>query len=88
MMDSSHAPAGEPSRPLAPPIQPARRRKNHRAGKKKKSRRKSFAAPSEEVVQGSLTTGALDETRQDFYARPNRNNSNTSIDSEVLLDHR
>ena len=87
-MDPSAGAVGESARPLAPPIQPTRRRRNHRGGKKKKARRKSFAVPAEDVAQGSLTTGALDTTREGFYARPSRNLSNTSIDSEALLDHR
>lgn len=66
----------------------ARRRKNHRGGKKKRSRRKSFALPIDELAQDSANSEALDEVRESFYSRPGRNLSNTSIESEALLDHR
>lgn len=65
---------------------PPRKRKNHRGGKKKKSRRKSFAATAEELAQDGLVSEDLEEAREGFYSRPNL--SNTSIDSEALLDHR
>lgn len=67
---------------------PPRRRKNHRGGKKKKSRRKSFVGPSDELGHDSLEAGELDEIRENFYANGGRNASQTSLDSEVLLDHR
>ncbi|KAM7207660.1 hypothetical protein V8F20_001927 [Naviculisporaceae sp. PSN 640] len=66
---------------------PPRKRKNHRGGKKKKARRKSFA-----VVQGDMTQDeheeGLEGVGEAFYAMPNHTLSNTSLDSEALLDHR
>lgn len=67
---------------------PPRRRKNHRGGKKKKSRRKSFVVPSDDLGHDSLQSGDLEEIRENFYAQHGGNNSQTSIDSEALLDHR
>ncbi|KAJ4297122.1 CorA metal ion transporter [Collariella sp. IMI 366227] len=66
----------------------SRRRKNHRGGRKKKaSRRKSFALPNNETPQDSANEG-LEEARPSFYSRPGHNLSNTSIESQALLDHR
>ncbi|KAL2154872.1 hypothetical protein VTH82DRAFT_3548 [Thermothelomyces myriococcoides] len=66
-----------------------RRRKNHRGGRKRKPRRKSFAAPTDdEIAQDSVNEGGLEDVSQRFYARPGRNLSTTSIESESLLDHR
>lgn len=82
---SSNAPsqAGQSSR--AP-----RKRKNHRGGKKKRSRRKSFAISQDDVPhdEDTIQDPALDAARQEFYRMHGRSFSNTSIDSEVLLDHR
>ena len=65
------------------PRPPPRKRKNHRGGKKKRSRRKSFAA---------LTEDSHDEMHEasgeGFYKMPTSNLSGTSLESEVLLDHR
>ncbi|KHN96487.1 CorA family metal ion transporter [Metarhizium album ARSEF 1941] len=60
-----------------------RKRKGHRGGKKKRSRRKSFAALTEDSHDeaGPSRSGLL-------YQVPEANLSGTSIDSEVLLDHR
>ncbi|KAL2130095.1 hypothetical protein VTI74DRAFT_6896 [Chaetomium olivicolor] len=83
----SSTPAHTPNPPSSTGHAP-RRRKNHRGGKKKKSaRRKSFAVPADEIAHDS-TNEDLEEARQGFYSRPGRNLSNTSIDSEALLDHR
>jgi len=71
-----------------PPVHPPRRRKNHRGGKKKKSRRKSFAAPPEDIAQDILNPGGLVNEHEGFYSRIGHNLSNTSLDSEALLDHR
>ncbi|KAF6841486.1 CorA-like Mg2+ transporter [Colletotrichum plurivorum] len=61
-----------------------RRRKNHRGGaKKKRNRRKSFAVLPEES-HDEAPAPAPD--REEFYLRSNL--SNTSIESEELLDHR
>lgn len=71
----------------AGPSQP-KKRKNHRS-KKKRTRRQSFA-PSE-TEDGSGLPGTSRESqsaaRNSFYRRQN-NHSNTSIESEALLDHR
>ncbi|KAM4055001.1 corA-like Mg2+ transporter protein [Hirsutella rhossiliensis] len=73
------APSATDQRPRAQP----RKRKGHRGGKKKRSRRKSFAA---------LADDSQDEMHQSpadaFYKMPPGNLSDTSIDSEALLDHR
>ncbi|GKT98273.1 metal ion transporter [Fusarium langsethiae] len=62
----------------------ARKRKGHRGGRKKRTRRKSFAAMDDDDDH--------DETREaageGFFNLPRANLSNTSIDSEALLDHR
>ncbi|KAL0938714.1 manganese resistance protein mnr2 [Colletotrichum truncatum] len=62
-----------------------RRRKNHRGGaKKKRNRRKSFAVlPEESHDEAPEAT----PERQEFYLHRS-NLSNTSIESEALLDHR
>ncbi|KAK4185964.1 putative metal ion transporter [Podospora australis] len=66
-----------------------RRRKNHRAGKKKKTRRKSFAVPADDIASGNIDSeGVANASREGFYSRPGLNLSNTSIDSDALLDHR
>lgn len=96
-MDSSKAqqPSGVPqsspvnlAHPPSSSSHAPRRRKNHRAGRKKNARRKSFAVPLDEIAHDSANSEGLDEMRQSFYSRPSRNLSNTSIDSETLLDHR
>ena len=63
-----------------------RKRKNHRAGKKKKGRRKSFALSINDAGDGNTSEG-LSEVRDNFYLH-SQNLSNTSIESEALLDHR
>jgi magnesium transporter len=69
---------------------PAKKRK-HRGGKKRRNRRQSFAATA-----GTLPTDDADEPRpslappqasSSFY-RLQGNHSNTSLESEALLDHR
>ncbi|KAK3355044.1 hypothetical protein B0H65DRAFT_33508 [Neurospora tetraspora] len=85
--DASESNSG-PSAGQPPQNQPSRRRKNHRAGKKKKNRRKSFGVTSEDMAQESMNDEVLAEARNGFYSRPGNNFSNTSIDSEALLDHR
>ncbi|KAI0383764.1 cora-domain-containing protein [Hypomontagnella monticulosa] len=63
-------------------------KKKHRAGRKhKKSRRKSFAAPSGNMQGEGLHTPSHTNNQDPFYMH-GRNLSNTSIDSETLLDHR
>ncbi|KAF2088617.1 cora-domain-containing protein [Saccharata proteae CBS 121410] len=71
------------------------KRKGHRAGKKRR-RRQSFAAPSDtdptSMVERSARPSLADvsseqATRSSFY-RLGSNRSNTSLESEALLDHR
>ncbi|KAK3498443.1 hypothetical protein B0T13DRAFT_263267 [Neurospora crassa] len=86
--DASASNSG-PSAGQPPQNQPSRRRKNHRAGKKKKkNRRTSFGVTSEDMAQERMNDKALAEARNGFYSQPRNNFSNTSIDSEALLDHR
>ncbi|KAK4240027.1 cora-like Mg2+ transporter protein [Achaetomium macrosporum] len=84
-------PASTSAQPPNPPSSsghPARRRKNHRGGRKKKLRRKSFLVPAEEIAQDSVNSEGLDGEHRRFYSRPGRDLSNTSFESEALLDHR
>ncbi|EON65556.1 hypothetical protein W97_04794 [Coniosporium apollinis CBS 100218] len=74
------------------------KKKKHRAGKKhRRNRRQSFAAPSEDQTDnGDVEEGrpSLVEARQpsdhrqSFYRLGQANRSNTSLESEALLDHR
>lgn len=74
------------ARPLPGPA--TRKRRSHRGGKKKKDRRKSFVAPLDEMTDDVLHTEGLDDVRNNFFSVRQNSPSNTSIDSEVLLDHR
>jgi magnesium transporter len=78
-----------------------RKKRKHRGGKKKRNRRQSFAAPSEDSTLPTLEEGPADHTlldvpsntsaaRTPFYrhAQSSGNLSSTSLDSDVLLDHR
>ncbi|CAJ2500911.1 Uu.00g037640.m01.CDS01 [Anthostomella pinea] len=79
------------SRNAAGPSSSSAPKKKHRAGRKhKRSRRKSFAAPSESVAGEEDQDQAPSNrpTLPDTLYTHGRNLSNTSIDSEVLLDHR
>ncbi|TDZ58314.1 putative metal ion transporter [Colletotrichum trifolii] len=96
----SNAPASSSSTAPPPPVTPAsanangndpngqhqpRRRKNHRGGaKKKRNRRKSFAVLAEE----SHDEAPEPTTEREGFYRSRSNLSNTSIESEALLDHR
>jgi len=88
--DSSYAEAGGSS------AAPAKKKK-HRAGKKRRNRRQSFAA------SGDLNTGDMSNERPSLtnvtgnngnsrgssrFYRSQNNLSNTSLESEALLDHR
>ncbi len=44
--------------------------------------------PSDDLGHDSLQSGDLEDIRENFYAQRGGNNSQTSLDSEVLLDHR
>ena len=76
-----------------------RRRKNHRAGKKKKNRRQSFATPGDEAGLADPARSNHDlldapnaaTARSPFYRlgqSGGRHLSDTSLDSQALLDHR
>nr|POE52021.1 putative metal ion transporter c17a12.14 [Quercus suber] len=74
---------------------PPAKKKRHRAGKKRKNRRTSFAAPSEtteSVVDRDDRPSLLDSRpsaqQSSFYRLQGGNRSNTSLESEALLDHR
>lgn len=67
---------------------PARTKKSHRGGKKKRSRRKSFVAEPEDMPEDGVSQPSVNAARETFYSLHGRNMSNTSIDSEALLDHR
>ena len=71
-----------------------KKRKDHRGGKKKRIRRQSFAAPSDdgsgmpEISHNREDLQTQSAARLSFYRLKGRNISNTSIESETLLDHR
>ena len=76
----------------------APKKKRHRAGKKRRNRRQSFVAPSESTVTNdqddtdrrpSLLDNARSSGAQNsFYRLKSAAKSNTSLESEALLDHR
>ncbi|KAI1765312.1 cora-domain-containing protein [Hypoxylon sp. FL1150] len=95
-MNSNQLAAFDPSRNSAGPSTPSNMpgssnqapKKKHRAGRKhKKSRRKSFAAPSGDMSNEGLPQPGHAAKADGFYIHGS-NLSNTSIDSEALLDHR
>lgn len=75
-----------------------RKKRKHRGGKKKRNRRQSFAAPLEDSALSTLEEGPpqlevpsnTSAVRMPFYRRgqSSGNLSSTSLDSDVLLDHR
>lgn len=76
-----------------------KKRRNHRGGKKKRNRRQSFAAPGEESVgveamrqsQNMMESATSASTRPPMYRLGQSgglNLSDTSLDSQALLDHR
>ncbi|OBT88798.1 hypothetical protein VE02_03141 [Pseudogymnoascus sp. 03VT05] len=74
-------------------FQAPRKKRNHRGGKKKRSTKQSFASPDEEDVSEVLETSEDRKTKQSTARSPlhrlqGRNSSNTSLESEALLDHR
>jgi len=82
-------------RPEGNASQPApRKKRNHRGGKKKRARRQSFAVSNEdgsgmpETPQSHRAGHSQSAARSSFYRLQGRNLSNTSIESEALLDHR
>lgn len=74
------------------------KKKRHRAGKKRRNRRQSFIAPSEatetelDVDQRSShldnNRPAPGQSQASFYRLKSAARSNTSLESEALLDHR
>lgn len=70
----------------------SKKKRNHRGGKKKRTRKQSFAVPAEGGEDSSRRRGDDDEqhaARASFYRLQNAPNaSNTSLESEALLDHR
>lgn len=76
---------------------PGKKRRNHRAGKKKKNRRRSFAVTDEGGERENAIRPDLDSHAHPSEARPpfyrlgqsgGRAGSESSMDSEALLDHR
>ena len=71
-----------------------KKKRNHRGGKKKRTRRQSFAASTEdgsgmpETSHRGGQSASQNAARASFYRLQGRNLSNTSIESEALLDHR
>ncbi|KAL8819584.1 MAG: hypothetical protein Q9191_007703, partial [Dirinaria sp. TL-2023a] len=76
----------------------SKKRRNHRGGKKKKGRRQSFAVGAEEqgAANPARSSHNLHEPSTSSTPRPpfyrlgqsGRNLSSTSLDSQLLLDHR
>lgn len=76
--------------------EPGKKKRKNRAGKKRRNRRQSFAAPHDTDTGGMAQErpGLVDPTtassvaRDSFYRLHEGNKSNTSLESEALLDHR
>lgn len=79
--------AGSSSGAPAAPSSSAPRKKKSRGSRKKKNRRKSFAIANDEMDHDDAMSASMVAPSQSFYGQ-RRNSSNTSIDSENLLDHR
>ena len=97
--DTVAFPKLQPTSNPSPSEQPApvKKRKNHRAGRKTKGRRRSFAVPEEVGEHGDAVHPNLDShphpatTRPHFYGfghSGGRALSESSMESEALLDHR
>jgi magnesium transporter len=73
-----------------------KKKRNHRGGRKKRARKQSFALSTEdgsvsgmpEPSQSYRNGNSQSAARPSFYRLQGRNISNTSIESEALLDHR
>ncbi|KAI0175966.1 cora-domain-containing protein [Hypoxylon sp. FL1284] len=86
--DPSRTPTGPSASSNVPESSNQASKKKHRAGRKhKKARRKSFAAPSAAMPNQGLPQPGHAVKGDGFYMH-GTNLSNTSIDSETLLDHR
>ena len=80
------------------PNAPGKKRRNHRGGKKKKNRRQSFLPGAQEgSMNAARSNHDTNEPQSSSTARPpmyrlgqsgGRNLSETSLDSNALLDHR
>ncbi|MCJ1309598.1 CorA metal ion transporter [Agyrium rufum] len=97
-------PLGDPSQAATSAVQstvseagPTKKRRNHRGGKKKRTRRQSFATPGDGMpsFDGSRSNPNIMDTANNgqqasFYrlGHSGRNMSETSLDSQALLDHR
>lgn len=82
-------------RPEASKAQPpTKKKRNHRGGKKKRTRKQSFALTNEdgpespEASRSRVGEDSQSVARASYYRLQGRNHSNTSLDSEALLDHR
>ncbi|PQE29296.1 family metal ion transporter protein [Rutstroemia sp. NJR-2017a BBW] len=90
-LDNSNATLRPDIAPTQPAAKKKKRRNNHRGGKKR-ARRQSFATSTEDGNGMAPTSSAQrvaqlqSDPRSSFYR--GRNLSNTSIESEALLDHR
>lgn len=88
--------SGTPASQLQPDTQRkhGKKRLNHRGGKKKKRARRPSFAVSTEDGSGILDSSdrqrgdSLNAARESFYRLHGGNASNTSLESEALLDHR
>jgi magnesium transporter len=81
------------ARPEPTALQPGgKKKRNHRGGKKKRARKQSFAVSTEDGSDMPGTSNAEDVSRvmarETLYRLQGRNLSNTSLESEALLDHR
>ncbi|KAF2147234.1 uncharacterized protein K452DRAFT_3873 [Aplosporella prunicola CBS 121167] len=88
-------PYGQPSHDSPAPKSSSKRKKNR--GGKKRRRRQSFAAPSDHIDavsdaaaagRPSLADVTSEQATRDSFYRLVTNRSNTSLESEALLDHR
>ncbi|GAB7350972.1 hypothetical protein MBLNU459_g1469t1 [Dothideomycetes sp. NU459] len=96
--DMSYAAAAAgPSRDSQPSDAAPLKKKRHRAGKKRRNRRQSFIAPSDTTANDmdqdqrpSLadTSRPSGGAQTSFYRLKSAARSNTSLESEALLDHR
>ena len=70
---------------------PKKKRNNHRGGRKKRARRQSFAVSNDGAGMPETSSSRREgenTARASFYRLQGRNMSNTSIESDALLDHR
>ncbi|KAF2274779.1 cora-domain-containing protein [Westerdykella ornata] len=90
-----HTGTNTPIEGASNPMAGSAKKRKHRGGKKRRNRRQSFAATLQPVTSGDLTDNP-DAPEAPENAPPHssgmyrlkRNSSNTSLESEALLDHR